>query len=146
MKKDTGIWLVAIVVVGGLMFFAGTKYSVGQSTANNFMGQTAGGQGQGQGGARRNVQGGRGGAMGGFTTGEVLSKDDKSITLKLNSGGSKLIFLTSSTKVMKSTEGAMTDLKVGDNVSTNGTPNADSSINAESVQIRPAMPTTSTKQ
>ncbi len=143
MQKNTIAWVAAVVVVGGLMFFVGTKYAGSQATGNQ---QTGQGAGQGQGAGRRNGQGGRGGAMGGFTGGEVLSKDDKSITLKLSAGGSKTIYFTSSTKVLKSTDGAMSDIQVGDNVSTNGAANADGSINADSIQIRPAMMTTTTKQ
>jgi len=78
----------------------------------------------------------RAGANGGFTSGEIIAKDDKSITIKLQDGGSKIIFLTSNTPVTKNISGSLVDLKVGSAVTVSGTPNQDGSVSAQSVQIK----------
>jgi hypothetical protein len=84
------------------------------------------------------ARGSRGGIGGGFISGEVVSKDDTTITLKLKDGGSKIVFLSGSTEIMKSTQGTAQDISVGTQVSANGTSNSDGSVTAQMVQIRPA--------
>jgi hypothetical protein len=79
----------------------------------------------------------RQGSGAGFVSGEVISKDDTSVTVKDRSGGSKIIFLAESTEVTKSAEGAIGDLAVGTSVIANGKTNPDGSITATTVQIRP---------
>ncbi|MBI5153100.1 MAG: hypothetical protein HZA36_01435 [Parcubacteria group bacterium] len=120
---------VAILLVGGGAFHGGVKY------AENNRGNGGGGRGafgqMGNGGQRGVARGG------GFTTGEVISKDDKSITLKLRDGGSKIIFFTESTKVMKNTDGPLKDIETGTQISTTGNANQDGSVNAQSIQILP---------
>ena len=76
--------------------------------------------------------------MGGFTAGEIIAKDDKSVTVKLQNGGSKIVFLSDSTEITKSAEGALSDLEIGKNISVNGTTNSDGSVTAHTIQLRPA--------
>ncbi|MDD5110156.1 MAG: DUF5666 domain-containing protein [Patescibacteria group bacterium] len=140
--QKTIIMVVAVLVVGGGAFYGGMLY--GKSTA-------AAGRGNGLGQfqnltpeqrQQRLQQFGQGGGAGrnggGFTGGSILSKDDKSITVKLPDGGSKIIFFSSSTTIGKTATGTQSDLAVGENVTINGTPNSDGSITAQSIQIRPA--------
>ncbi len=47
-------------------------------------------------------QGAGRGTMGGFTAGEVLSKDDSGITIKMMDGSTKIVLVNGSTAVMKS--------------------------------------------
>ncbi|MEI6345943.1 MAG: hypothetical protein WCO79_01805 [bacterium] len=131
----------AAVIIAALAFYAGLSYgkrsssviaTTGQGT--NFSARTGGAGFAGGGttaGGRRAVAGG------GFATGEVLSKDASGVTLKLQDGGTKIIFIATSTQVMKATIGSLADLAVGTNVTIMGTTNSDGSIAAKSVQIRP---------
>ena len=131
MNKNKIVLIVSCVVLMGISFYAGNKYGQGQAQPAT---QDATPQRNFGGGQR----GGRNG--GGFNMGEILSKDKESITLKLRDGGSKIVFYTDKTSVMKTVEGTLADLVAGKQVSVMGTPNADGSVNAQSVQIRTAPP------
>ncbi len=129
--------LVVAILVGGGAFYGGIKYAEGKSkgsanAAGNFQGargtRTAGGVG----GQFR----GQNGAMGLGTVGDVLSKDDKSITVKLRDGGSKIVFYTSSTTVRKTTDASLDDVKEGASIVVQGQTNTDGSVTAQSIQLR----------
>ncbi len=139
MNKTLGI-VIAIIVVGGASFYGGTLYAKSSMPTRNGNGARSGqfgGQFSGVGGA-----GGRGAGAGmGFAAGEILSKDDKSITLSMRDGSSKIVFYSASTPVMKSVSGSASDLKTGLEVQAFGTANSDGSITAQSLQIRPASST-----
>ena len=76
-----------------------------------------------------------------MAVGEVISADDKSITIKLRDGGSQIIFFTPSTPVTKSVSSSASDVAVGEQVTVSGAKNQDGSISAQSIQIRPNLPT-----
>ena len=139
-KKIIVIFILAILIIGAAAFYGGMKY--GQSAKQNF---PKDGQFMGM---RQNRTGQfPGGRMGGgnFISGEILSKDDKSIILKLLDGGSKIVFLSDSTQIMKSAESTAGDLAVGESLSVNGTANSDGSVNAQSIQIKPDAPKAQTE-
>lgn len=146
MKKILVLVIVGVVLVGGA-FYGGFKSGQGSKTANGY-GQI----GNAAGFAGRGGQGG-GGANGGIVAGTILSKDASSITVQLlnfgaNSGsttgtGSKIVFFSNSTEVGKFVNGTSADLSVGQSVSVTGKANSDGSITAQSVQIRPNMPSPS---
>ena len=123
-------FIVAIIVVGVLGFLVGSSYGKNNSVQTNATN-----------GTRSGFTGGRGGMMGnrgaGFVTGDILSKDATSITIKTRDGSSKIIFYSPSTEVGKFVTGTMDDLVVGKTVSLNGTANSDGSITAQSIQVRP---------
>ncbi len=143
--------VAVLLVVGGGSFFGGMKYGqsrpstinrAGGSFANltpeerqarfpQMGGVGAGAGGRGDGGTR---------AGGGFVNGEVIGKDDKSITVKLVDGGSKPIFFSSSTVVGTIASGSLADVAVGNQVMASGSANSDGSITAQSIQIRPSQP------
>jgi hypothetical protein len=81
--------------------------------------------------------GARGGMMGGMTSGEIVSKDDTSVTIKLTDGGSKVVFLSTSTTIGTMSTGSLDDLSTGTNVIVVGSTNADGSVTASTIQIRP---------
>ncbi|MBI3335025.1 MAG: hypothetical protein HY001_00810 [Candidatus Portnoybacteria bacterium] len=144
MKKLLPIFIAAILVVGGGAFYGGMKYA--ESTRQNFARRNLGGQELGvplHQGFERQANGGgfrsgqRGGNAGGFTTGEIISKDDKSVTIKLRDGGSKIVFFADSTEIAKSVSGTQNDLEIGKSVVVSGKPNQDGSVTADSIQLRP---------
>jgi len=125
-KSRSGLVVLGFgVLLLGAAFYGGMKYD--QTARLSRMGNFR--QGGLTGSANTNNS---------FVGGEILSKDDKSVTIKLPSGGSKIVFISGSTQVMKSATGSINDLSVGQQVSANGTSNTDGSISATTVSIRPA--------
>lgn len=130
--------VIVAVVCGAAGFFGGTQYQKAQTPASgnkNFAnGNIPGGAGQMANGTRRTGQNGQGG----FTNGDIISKDSQSITVKLRDGSSKIVFYSGSTQVAKQTSGTADDLAVGSTVMVTGSTNSDGSITAQSISLRPA--------
>jgi hypothetical protein len=129
MKKTPSIIILIIVFVllSAGFFYAGMKYGSSKLAA----------------GAQRFQQMGLKGAAntqnkGGLIMGEITAKDEKSMTVKLNTGSSKIIFLSTSTQINKAAAGTIDDLQIGSSVSVSGTSNQDGSLTAQSIQLRPA--------
>jgi hypothetical protein len=85
--------------------------------------------------------GGRFTAGANFISGDVLAKDAQSITVKMRDGSSRIILYASSTEVSKFAAGTIDDVAVGKTIMVNGKTNTDGSITAQTIQIRPPMPT-----
>ncbi len=129
--KKTIITVIAVGVVAGAVGFYGGTLLAGSATP------TRGGNTGNFGG--RNGTSARGAfTSGGFLGGEVLSKDDKSLTLKLRDGSSRIVFLSGSTLVMRAATGTIADVGTGSQVTVTGTDNSDGSVTAQTIQIRPA--------
>ncbi|MDB4939899.1 MAG: hypothetical protein JWO40_324 [Candidatus Doudnabacteria bacterium] len=161
-NKNIGLSVVTVLVIAAIGFFGGMKYGSAHAlsakslaslstaqkqllTQNLRGGGMAGNAGAGGAMGFAGRRTGTGGAAGsGFTAGNIISKDDKSITVSTTGGGSKIIFVSGTTKVGKSVTGAVSDLAVGDQVTITGAANSDGSINAASVDIRPANTVPST--
>jgi hypothetical protein len=123
------VWvIVAFIIVGGGSFYGGMAYAKSQTPARGQFAGLAGGAGRT--GAR--------GAGGGFTTGQVISAGNGSITIQEQSGSTEIVLVSSSTSILKSTSGSLSDLTPGTTVVVTGTANSDGSLTAQSVQIRPA--------
>jgi hypothetical protein len=131
-KKYLIIGIILVVLIGAGSFYAGMQYEKNQKRMpGNFQEFNNGTGGNGQ---KR-----LGNQNGGFTIGDIISRDDKSVTVKLANGSSKIIFFGDSTKVNKTADGTLSDLQVGTGVMITGTSNQDGSITAQSIQIRPSM-------
>jgi hypothetical protein len=142
MKKILPIFIAILILVGAGAFYGGMKYAGSKKTSGgNFPGFENFKQGDGQQRFGQMNGAGRTGNGQNFLSGEILSKDDKSITVKLPDGGSKIIFFSDSTEITKSAQGTAEDLTVGENVFANGQANTDGSITAKTIQLRPATPT-----
>mgnify|MGYP001605574745 CR=1 FL=1 len=142
-KKLLPIVIAVAIIVGGGAFYGGMKY--GQSKTPNLQNLTPEQRQQRiqqMGGAGVGFQGGRTGNRtgNGFASGEILSKDDKSITIKLQDGGSKIIFFSDSAKITKPAEGTSSDLEVGKTVLVGGKQNSDGSFTAETIQLSSSVP------
>ena len=133
------ILIVLIIVVGAGAFYGGMVYGKGQtkSSGQQRFAQMGGNFAGGAGATRR---GGAGTQGGGFVNGQILSNDGKTMTVKINTGGSKIIFLSDTSEVSKMASGTPSDLTVGQNIMVTGKTNTDGSVTASTIQIRPAMP------
>lgn len=141
MNKKIIYLIITVIIVGAGAFYGGMKYAQSKSNSNSqnpfsrFANlspeemQTRMQQFGGQRGIRNN-------GGGGVANGEILSKDETGITIKLRDGGSKIILVSASTQIAKSSPGTLDDLTVGKSVMVNGSANQDGSISATSVQIR----------
>lgn len=137
-NKKILLGVAAIVLVGagfgGVYTFAKSQSPRAQFGSFSVNGQTVQFSGRaGAGGASL-----RTGANGGFTAGEILSKDANGITIKMQDGSSKIVLVGSSTQIAKQTSGTLDDLSVGENVTVTGSQNSDGSITAQMVSLRPA--------
>lgn len=126
MKKHMTTIVLITVLTAAAAFFAGMKYqqSKGQSlNRGQFM--------------QRNGNGNGARAGGRSVTGEILSKDETSITVKMVDGSSKIILISQTTGINKASEGTVDDLKAGEKVAVFGKENSDGSITAENIQLNP---------
>lgn len=128
MKKNIHIIaIVAILVVAGAAFFGGIQYQ--KSQRGNF-GQA---NEQNRTGALANRVNFR------PVAGEILNTDDKSITVKLTDGSSKIVLFSDTTEIDEATQAAKTALTIGKKVAVMGTENSDGSVTATTIQLNPQM-------
>jgi uncharacterized protein YneF (UPF0154 family) len=136
MKKNLILILIVLIIVGAGGFFGGMKYGESQALKNltpekmREIFQQGGQTFQGQ--RQRTGQN--------FVLGQVISKDEKSLTIKLADGSTKIVFFSQSTQISKATEGSIEDIEIGKEVSVTGTQNEDGSLTARTIQISPRLP------
>lgn len=88
------------------------------------------------------LSGGAGGFGGrGGLSGDVVSKDASSMTIKTSDGSTHVVYYTNATTVNKTMAGSLSDVTTGETISVTGSRNSDGSTSATAIQIRPA-PTT----
>ncbi|MCL4417531.1 MAG: DUF5666 domain-containing protein [Actinobacteria bacterium] len=129
MKKIPVLTIVLLIIVGGGAFFGGMKYQ--QTKRSSFSQQAGTFQRQG-----RNIMGGN---RAGFrpVSGEVISSDDKSITVKLQDGSTKIVLLSDKTQINRAETINKSELKNGEKVAVFGAENSDGSITAQNIQLNP---------
>lgn len=135
MKNNTILTVILVIVVALAGFYAGMQY---QKMQQPKIGQFAqGGTSPMTGQFARHFGNSNGNS--GAVIGQIVSEDSKSITVKLPDGSSKIVLLSSSTKINKQVAGSQSDLKSGENVAVIGSTNSDGSVTAQAIQLNPQM-------
>ncbi|MHB9019778.1 MAG: hypothetical protein ACYC3G_02835 [Minisyncoccota bacterium] len=140
-KKNIIIMAVGSLVVMSLVFYGGMRFDVRNKSFVNTRGSFSG-QFDIQGSGMQKFSGqnegvfNRIGGINNGTSGEVIAKDDKSITVKLKDGGSKIIFYSDKTLVLKMATTSINNISIGGQVVISGSSGQDGSISAESIQLR----------
>jgi len=129
MKVPIAVVIIAVHLVGAGSFYGGMRYE--QSKTANVRNQFS-----------RNVSGagGRGGqrfAQAGVkaVSGKIIHQDESSITVELEDGSSKIIFVTDQSSINKTEAASQADLKEGEEVVIFGQENSDGSITAQNIQL-----------
>lgn len=131
MKKNF-VWVLVLLLAVALSFYGGLIYGRGKGKVNRFSFDNMPlGERQFAGNGERNNK------QGAMANGEILSLDESGLTLKLQDGGSRLIFFSSSTEIMRYASGTVADLKVGDNLIITGEDDSTGGLTAKSIQLRP---------
>jgi hypothetical protein len=130
MKKILPI-IIVIIIVGAGAFYGGMKYQQNKISSQRPSFQNLSPE-QRQQFAQRV---GRTGVN--FLSGEVISKDEKSLTLKLPDGSTKIVFFSGSTQISKATEGTIDDIGIGKQIMVSGDQNPDGSYTARIIQLSP---------
>ncbi len=67
-------------------------------------------------------------------SGTITAKDDKTVTLKMADGTTKIVDYTAATTVGKNAKSTIADLVIGEEVTVSGQPNADGTFAADNIQ------------
>ena len=120
------------LLVGAGSFFGGVQYQKSQEpTAGDFQAvREQFGAGERPQGFGDRLQG-----QGRPVSGEIIGRDEESVTVKLPDGSSRIIFVGDDTQINKSAPGTKDDLAEGVQVLVVGSENPDGSLTATSVQI-----------
>ena len=120
-----------MMAFAGVGFFAGMKYQQGKQPSRADFQSRAGMR-------QQNLPTGVQQRMGaGVIRGEIISRDEESITVKLPDDSSKIILVAENTAINKATEGLIDDLKTGEQVMVIGQTNSDGSVAATQIQLNP---------
>lgn len=131
-KNSLVITLVVALIVGAAAFFGGMKYQESKRTTafRQFPNVSGRGNAQFNGGNRAGIR---------PVNGEIISSDDKSITVKLTDGSSKIVLVSDKTTINKASEAQKADLKTGETVAVFGSENTDGSVTAQNIQLNPIL-------
>jgi len=146
MAKKIILIILVLIIIGGGAFYGGMKYGQSKSPLSGISRQNFQNQ--------ANVRGNGRGTVANFLSGEVISKDEQSLTLKMPArqnfveqnlggpdGGSKIIFFSTSTAISKMTDGSINDIEIGKQIMVSGQQNSDGSYTAKTIQLSPRYPT-----
>lgn len=135
MKKIISVIIISIIVIGGGAFYGGMKY--GQSKIlspeqrKQFFQEKIG---------EKQEKIGKGIGKGSLM-GEVIDKDEQSLTLKMPDGGSRIVFFSDSTQISKMVNGLTDDIEIGKQIMVTGEQNSDGSYTAKTIQLSPRYQT-----
>jgi len=149
MKKQTWLNAAVVVAITLLAFFGGIKYQ--ESRQTNLPSQF--GNGLGNNLNRTNSRGAwqnnqqnqlfqKGGRIGNSVrpiSGEIISADNQSITIKQTDGSSRIIFFSDKTSINKNVAADKDDLKTGEKVMVIGQLEADGSVVAQIINLDPNL-------
>lgn len=131
---------VTAVVAGSIGFFGNNLYQQSQRNSRFPQMENRTGNGQNNFGTNRQVNGsiqpgmmGRGGAL----NGEVTAKDNKTLTIKLSDGSSKIVILSDNTTYRTSTETTQDKVEIGTKIAAFGTTSTDGTTVATSIEVNP---------
>jgi hypothetical protein len=161
--KNMYLLIIGIIVVAGGAFFGGMMFQKSQDSLSGLTGEeltskleslgSSSGTGMGfpggtnapqfgtngtggPGGMPTNMPSGRTGNGGNMTSGEIISADDESVTIKEQDGSTSVVYFSSSTAINKTVDGTSSDLTDGTNIMVSGTSNSDGSVTATTIEIR----------
>lgn len=118
------VWyIIMAIIILVVVFYLGGKFATSSAPAN----QT---QQFNRSGSQPLLKNGNG------IFGSVIKKDNQSITIKTRDGSTKIVFISDSTKFLRTIAGSQMDVDKGKEVTITGTENPDGSFNATSVEIR----------
>jgi len=133
MKKTIILYLIILILIASGSFYTGMKYQQIKTPSRQAFQNLSPEQ-------RQQFLQERTGRVGaGFLSGEVIAKDEKSLTLKLPDGSTKIVFLSSSTQISKAAEGTIDDIKIGKEIMVSGEQNSDGSYTAKTIQLSPRL-------
>lgn len=125
MKNNVFSYILVGVISLGVGFYGGILYQKSQQQqrfAQFGQGIRQGQQGRFTGGTRP-------------ITGQIIKKDQDSLTIKTQNGSTRIILISPKTSITKSQKTTSDDLKENQNVFVVGQENSDGSITAENIQI-----------
>lgn len=125
-NKKTILMTIGIALVIGILGFAG-GFLFGRQRQQSFRMMR-----QGQFGERQRL-----GVR--PVNGEIIDTSEKSITVKLLDGSSRIVIIAESTTINKESSATKEDLKKGEKVAVFGQENSDGSVTAQSVQVYSAV-------
>lgn len=122
MKREI-LFLIILILVATAAFYGGMKYQQNKTPQRTFF------QREGQTTQMRER----------MLSGEVISKDEKSLTLKLPDGSTRIVFLSEKTEFLKMTEGNLSDIEVGKQIMIIGNQTTEGAFVAEQIQLSPRI-------
>ena len=132
--KTISIFIGIAIIIAGGAFYGGMKYGQSKNPLSGISRQNSQNLPSEQREQFSQEKIGKGIEEGSFI-GEVIDKDEQSLTLKMIDGGSKIIFFSDSTEISKTIEGSINDIEIGKQIIISGDQNSDGSYTAKIIQL-----------